>query len=67
MDLDTRDLTGRMRRPDEFEEARKVIEYRLIHMSMLHDPQLAVQLPTILEALNVAVRVAKALHEDEPP
>ena len=52
--IDIEDVTGEMRSPQDFAEARRVVQSRIVKGGLPTDIELYMQYTTILEALRIA-------------
>jgi hypothetical protein len=60
MGIELVDKSGEMRSEQEFMDVHRVVTKRLVTMSLMKtDPELMMQLTTILEALKIAAAVAR--------
>jgi len=57
------DKSGQMRSEKDFLKAREIVGKRLVTMSLMNDPELMLELTTIIQALEIAAMVARASEE----
>ena len=59
MGIEFEDKTGQIRTPKEFARARTILQQRFVQQKMITDPELMIEVPTILEALRIAEVISR--------